>query len=156
VENKVATPSREESQPIAHAAPSPFTVAGISALLLFGYLVVAYVLRLTADIELPRWSTLVALFAIIHICARHFAKRVGRRLETKDLSSLSTGCAIAFALIDEGSTLALRWTGYVTDPWEYPIATAVGAVTADALIVVAMVFLTVPLAGKLYGRDKHA
>jgi len=131
-------------------------IALIGATLLLGYLGIAEVLQLGVGIQLPRWCSILALFATVHICAFYFAKRVGRRLLSEDLTTLSAGSAIAFVLFDEGLSLVLRWTGFVSGSQAHPIATAVVSVVVDALVVVAIVFLTVPLGIKLYNRAKVA
>jgi hypothetical protein len=156
VESNADTSPREEAQPSARASPSMLVIALIGAALLLGYLGIVVVLRLGVGIQLSRWCSILALFAIVHICAFYFAKRVGRRLLTEELTTLSAGCAIAFVLFDEGLTLVLRWTGLVSESQAHPIATAVVAVVVDVLVVVVIVFLTVPLGVKLYSRAKVA
>jgi hypothetical protein len=156
VESNADTSPREEAQPSTPASPSMLVIALIGAALLLGYLGIAEVLRLGVGIQLPRWCSILALFAIVHICAFYFVKRVGRRLLTEDLTTLSAGCAVAFVLFDEGLTLVLRWTGFVSESQTHPIATAVVAVVVDVLVVVAIVFLTVPLGVKLYSRARVA
>ena len=156
MESNSDTHPREEAQQSARASPSILVIALIGGALLLGYLGIGVVLQLRVGIQLPRWCSIFALFVIIHVCAFYFAKYVGRRLLTEDLTTLSAGCSIVFVLFDEGLSLVLGWAGFVSESQAHPIATALGAVVVDVLVVVAIVFLTVPLGAKLYGRAKVA
>jgi hypothetical protein len=156
VESNSDTSPGEEAQQSAQGSPSILFIALIGGALLLGYLSSGVVLHLRFGIQLPRWCSIIALFLIVHVCTYYFAKRVGRRLLTQDLTTLSAGCSIAFVLFDEGLSLVLGWTGFVSESQAHPIATALGAVVVDVLVVVAIVFLTVPLGARLYGRAKVA
>ena len=127
-------------------------IACMCSALLIGYVGIGIIVKLSLGVQLPRWLTVLALFVAIHLCAWFSSKRVNRSLQRSDLIRLSIGCAIAFCLIDEGLTLALQWAGLVSAPQSFATAKAVVATLIDALIVVAMVFLTVPIATRFYGR----
>jgi hypothetical protein len=128
-------------------------IASICLVLLLAYVAIASMATFSTSIAPSQWHTLLALFVVIHICAWYFSRRVRRHLRTADLVHLSIGCAIAFCLVDEGLTIAFRWAGLIGAPESYVIAKTLLAIVVDALIVVAIVFITVPLGVRfLYGR----
>ena len=128
-------------------------IACLCSALLIGYVGIGMIVKLSLGVQLPRWLTVFALFLAIHLCAWFFSKRVHHSLQKNDLIRLSIGCAIAFCLIDEGLILALQWAGFVSAPQSFAIAKAIVAILIDALIVVAMVFLTVPIATRFYNHE---
>jgi hypothetical protein len=156
VESNSDTSRREEAQQSARGSPSILVIALIGGVLLLGYLSIGVALHLRFGIQLPRWCSIIALFLIVHVCTYYSTRRVGRSLLSKDLTTLSAGCSIAFVLFDEGLSLVLGWAGFVSESQAHPVATALGGVIVDVLVVVAIVFLTAPLGAKLYSRAKVA
>jgi hypothetical protein len=135
----------------ARPTVSVLLAALICSAVLITYLLIT-IIASAVGIELPRWFTVLVLFLAIHICAWSFLRGSRRQLLKRDLARLSCGCAIAFVLIDEGLVLAFQWAGLLNAPQQYATAKVVVATVFDVCLVVGIVFLTVPLGARIYGR----
>jgi hypothetical protein len=141
---------------LGSAAPSLARTSLLCLGVLVAFLTLVVALRFIAGVQLPQWLSLVALLVAVHVCARYSISRVGRPLRIGELVHLGLGCAIAFCLIDEGLILAFQFAGSVESPHQYEVAKAIVAILIDAAIVFVMVFVTVPIATRIFGRRNVA
>ena len=135
---------------------SLLAIIGICLLLLIVGFATSAVLRYFLEFPSNRYFGLISLFAAIHFVAWHYSKRIGTRLSATHLLRLSIGCSIAFCLIDWGLPLALQSMGYLPFPEQLAATKSIVAALFDILIATAVVFITVPLAGRIYAREPVA
>lgn len=130
--------------------PTTLNLGVVCAVVLLLYMSVSLVFKMAMKLDLP--NILLGLFVAVHICAWKLVHSVKRWLNIVEMRRLFFACSIVFSLFD--NVLPLLDSKVLIDHLArtYPIAKVMGAIMVDVVTVAALVFLTVPIAERVYIR----
>ena len=100
------------------------------------------------------WLTVAVLVAIVHICGWMVPGRRQGKLSKPDLARIAQGCAITFVAVDSGLPLLLEWSGLSAAEPTVRLRDVLTGIVTDVVIVLLVVYLTLPILSKLYDRRR--
>lgn len=132
---------------------SAWKAALICSIMLAVYMTIGLVFPGVGLLKRPLFAA--PLFVLIAVCVCTWLAQRGKiELVSRDeLRQIFIGTAVAFVVLDEGFVLLNQWLNPSADHPRFPVATAIVAVVIDVVLVAVIVYLTVPIAARMYRRN---